>query len=101
MGAGFLPAKHQGVEIRLKGEAVSYVFNPPGITKETRRKMIDLTTDLNRLRSNSANYPNQTFAQSCLLCFEGEVGQTIWVSDGDTRRASLKIGLPIFRQRTD
>ncbi len=155
-GAGFLPAKHQGVEIRLKVEAVPYVFNPPGITKETRRNMIDLTTDLNRLRRDSANDPHidatiashelafqmqasvpsmmdidredkktlalygaddpaQTFARSCLLarrlvergvrfvqiCYEGEAGQAIWDSHGDTRRASLEIGLPILCQRTD
>lgn len=55
------------------------------------------------------------FARSCIMarrlvergvrfvqiCYEGEPGVAIWDSHGDTKRASLEIGLPILCQKTD
>ncbi|MFO0947538.1 MAG: DUF1501 domain-containing protein [Planctomycetota bacterium] len=56
-----------------------------------------------------------TFARSCLMarrliergvrfvqiCYEGEPGVAIWDSHGDTKRASLEVGLPILCKQTD
>jgi len=49
-GSGFLPSKHQGVQFRGSGEAVLYLNDPEGITRERRRVMLDGIADLNRLQ---------------------------------------------------
>jgi hypothetical protein len=155
-GCGFLPAKYQGVELSLKGEAVPFVADPPGVSRAARRDAIDVVGRLNRRRQASvadpqiagaiaayetafrmqasapelmriddeprsvlemygADDPSNAYARACLLarrlvergvrfvqiCYEGEPGVAIWDSHGDTRRASLEIGLPILCQKSD
>lgn len=46
-GAGFLPSKHQGVKFRNKGDAVLYLSNPAGVSREVRRKTLDRLSQLN------------------------------------------------------
>lgn len=52
--AGFLPSKHQGVRFNSGSDPVLYLSNPPGITSERRRAMLDDVAALNRL--NFAEY---------------------------------------------
>ncbi len=40
-GAGFLPAKHQAVRFRSAADPVLYVNNPPGVSTESRRRLLD------------------------------------------------------------
>ena len=40
-GAGFLPTRHQGVRFRSGGDPVLYVGNPPGVSRENRRQVLD------------------------------------------------------------
>ena len=47
-GAGFLPSRHQGVQFRSSGDAVLYLNDPPGITRERRRLMLEGVAELNR-----------------------------------------------------
>ena len=47
-GAGFLPSEHQGVQLRTRGQAVLYLKNPAHITREERRRQLDLLGSLNR-----------------------------------------------------
>lgn len=47
-GSGFLPSAHQGVQFRGAGEPVLYLNDPPGITRERRRLMLDGIAELNR-----------------------------------------------------
>jgi hypothetical protein len=53
-GSGFLPSQYQGVKLRSGKEPVLYLKTPQGISKETRRQMLDDIGELNR----------QKFAQS-------------------------------------
>ncbi|NUM55539.1 MAG: DUF1501 domain-containing protein [Candidatus Hydrogenedentes bacterium] len=46
-GAGFLPAEHQGVNLRSSGDPVLYIKNPPGVDADTRRRMLDGLARLN------------------------------------------------------
>ncbi|MEZ5301774.1 MAG: DUF1501 domain-containing protein [Verrucomicrobiales bacterium] len=46
-GSGFLPSRHQGVKLRSAGEPVLYLSNPPGITRESRREVLDGLAQLN------------------------------------------------------
>lgn len=47
-GSGFLPSKHQGVQFRSSGDAVLYLSDPPGITRDRRRTMLDGIAELNQ-----------------------------------------------------
>ena len=48
-GAGFLPAKYQGVRFSPSKEPVLYLGDPPGINRERRRAMLDDLGELNRV----------------------------------------------------
>src|SRR5438105_438863 len=47
-GAGFLPSKYQGVALRSKGDPVLFLSNPPGVSAQTRRRMLDSLARLNQ-----------------------------------------------------
>ncbi|MBM3824353.1 MAG: DUF1501 domain-containing protein [Verrucomicrobia bacterium] len=56
-GSGFLPSRHQGVQLRGAGEPVLYLENPDGVTRPHRRAMIDRVAALNRLRWRETGDP--------------------------------------------
>jgi uncharacterized protein (DUF1501 family) len=56
-GSGFLPSQHQGVRFRSGQDPVLYLSNPPGIDRETRRRMLDGTAELNELAEQSFGDP--------------------------------------------
>ena len=45
-GAGFLPARHQGVRFRSAADAVLYLNNPAGVSAEGRRLALDRLREL-------------------------------------------------------
>ncbi len=47
-GSGFLPSKHQGVALRSQGDPVLFLSNPPGVSSQTRRRMLDALARLNQ-----------------------------------------------------
>jgi hypothetical protein len=49
-GSGFLPSKYQGVRMSSGKDPVLFLSNPPGITTERRRAMLDDVAALNRLK---------------------------------------------------
>ncbi|MCL4855496.1 MAG: DUF1501 domain-containing protein, partial [Bryobacteraceae bacterium] len=49
--SGFLPSSHQGVNFRSAGDPVLYLSDPPGMHRETRRRMLDALEKLNQIRS--------------------------------------------------
>lgn len=46
-GSGFLPSKHQGVAFQPSGDPVLFLSNPNGVNRASRRKMLDLVSELN------------------------------------------------------
>ncbi len=56
-GSGFLPSRHQGVQVRSAGEPVLYLDNPEGITRERRRAMLYRVAALNRIRRQETGDP--------------------------------------------
>ncbi|MEP6537514.1 MAG: DUF1501 domain-containing protein [Bryobacteraceae bacterium] len=46
-GAGFLPSRYQGVQFRSAGDPVLQLSDPPGITRERRRTLLDGLAQLN------------------------------------------------------
>jgi hypothetical protein len=47
-GSGFLPTKHAGVALRSVGDPVLFLSNPPGVSSDARRKMLDGLSALNQ-----------------------------------------------------
>jgi len=56
-GNGFLPASHQGVKFRATGDPVLYLSNPAGIDSHRRRRILDLTNELNRKHHQQVGDP--------------------------------------------
>jgi hypothetical protein len=48
-GSGFLPANHQGVQFRAGKDPVLFLNNPAGISRSSRRKMLDGINELHAL----------------------------------------------------
>lgn len=49
-GNGFLPSLHQGVQFRSGNDPVLFLNDPPGLSRQGRRKMLDRLQDMNRLQ---------------------------------------------------
>jgi|SRR5579875_2016932 uncharacterized protein (DUF1501 family) len=56
-GNGFLPSTHQGVQFRSGKEPVLYLDNPDGISRESRRKMLDRLAELHALQQEQTGDP--------------------------------------------
>jgi hypothetical protein len=56
-GNGFLPSNHQGVQFRGQGDPVLFISDPPGLSQETRRRMLDNVQELNRMQLGQLNDP--------------------------------------------
>ena len=49
-GNGFLPSKHQGVKFRNQGDSVLDISDPPGVSRDIRRTMLDSLNELNTIK---------------------------------------------------
>ena len=56
-GAGFLPTRHQGVRFSPGKDPVLFLSNPPGVTAERRRAMLDDMVALNQLKFEEYHDP--------------------------------------------
>ena len=56
-GSGFLPTRYQGVRFSPGRDPVLYLSNPPGITRQRRRAMLDDIAAMNRLKFESVQDP--------------------------------------------
>ncbi len=56
-GNGFLPSNHQGVQFRGQGDPVLFISDPPGLSQETRRRMLDNVQAMNRLQLGQLHDP--------------------------------------------
>ena len=56
-GNGFLPGQHQGVRFRSGSDPVLYLSNPPGLSNEARRRMLDSVGQINVMAAQSFGDP--------------------------------------------
>ena len=56
-GSGFLPGVFQGVQCRAAGEPILYVNNPPGMSRETRRRTLDALRTINEAEAKTFGDP--------------------------------------------
>ncbi|MFP6575963.1 MAG: DUF1501 domain-containing protein [Pirellulaceae bacterium] len=55
--SGFLPSRFQGVPFHAKGDPVLYVKNPPGVTNELQRDIVNAVQSLNQYRDKAVADP--------------------------------------------
>ncbi|MEO2023609.1 MAG: DUF1501 domain-containing protein [Pirellulaceae bacterium] len=55
--SGFLPSRFQGVPFHSKGDPVLYVKNPPGVTNERQRDIVNAVQSLNQFRNKTVADP--------------------------------------------
>ncbi len=55
--SGFLPTKHQGVQLRSKGDPVLYLTNPPGVTRDRQGADVTAINSLNRRHESLVEDP--------------------------------------------
>jgi hypothetical protein len=55
--SGFLPSKYQGVRFRAGSNPVLYLQDPPGVSKTTRRQMLDAVAKLNKMKHEAYGDP--------------------------------------------
>ena len=55
--SGFLPSRFQGVPFHAKGDPVLYVKNPPGVTNERQRDIVNAVQSLNQYRDKAVADP--------------------------------------------
>jgi hypothetical protein len=55
--SGFLPSKYQGVRFRAGSNPVLYLQDPPGVSKTSRRQMLDAVAKLNKMKHESYGDP--------------------------------------------
>jgi len=56
-GSGYLPSSHQGVMLRPGANPVLYLKNPSGVSRDSRRQLLDTLGDLNRKHAAAAGDP--------------------------------------------
>ena len=56
-GAGFLPGRFQGVKFRSQGDPILDLYNPAGVTRDQRRRMLDALDKLNSDQAGRFNDP--------------------------------------------
>lgn len=56
-GNGFLNSQHQGVQFRAAKDPVLYLNDPGGLTRQSRREMLDKLSQLNHLRLQEVGDP--------------------------------------------
>jgi len=55
--SGFLPGRYQGVLFNSVGDPVHYIDNPPGVGRQSQRRVIDTVNELNALADDSLDDP--------------------------------------------
>jgi hypothetical protein len=58
--SGFLPSRHQGVQLRSKGDPVLYLTNPPGVSHDQQGADVAAINALNRQYDASVHDPEVT-----------------------------------------
>ena len=59
-GSGFLPSEYQGVKFLSTGDPVLYLSNPPGVSRDARRRFLDDLGRLNEMDHAAAGDPQTT-----------------------------------------
>jgi hypothetical protein len=56
-GSGFIPSVYQGVQCRSQGSPILFASDPPGMTRELRRKTLDALNEINQRQQAELGHP--------------------------------------------
>jgi hypothetical protein len=57
-GNAYLPGVYQGVQCRSAGDPILFVDNPPGMSREVRRRSLDALAELNHIQAREFGSPD-------------------------------------------
>jgi hypothetical protein len=57
-GSAYLPGVYQGVQCRSAGDPILFVDNPPGMSRDVRRRSLDALADLNHMQAREFGSPD-------------------------------------------
>lgn len=98
-GSGFLPSSHQGVGLRPGANPVLYLSNPPGVTGQQRRELLDDLAELNRARGEELADPETlTRISAYEMAFRMQTSVPELTDIGDETDATLKAYGPEVRR---
>jgi hypothetical protein len=99
-GSGFLPSSHQGVMFRSGGDPVLYLSDPPGIGKETRRRMLDGLAKLNQMRADVYGDPEiETRIKQYEMAYRMQTSVPSLMDLGDEPESTFELYGPDARKR--
>ena len=99
-GSGFLPSSHQGVMFRSGGDPVLYLSDPPGIGKDTRRRMLDGLAKLNHMRADVYGDPEiETRIKQYEMAFRMQTSVPSLMDLGDEPESTFELYGPDARKR--
>jgi hypothetical protein len=99
-GSGFLPSSHQGVMFRSGGDPVLYLSDPPGIGKDTRRRMLDGLAKLNQMRADVYGDPEiETRIKQYEMAFRMQTSVPSLMDLGDEPESTFALYGPDARKR--
>ncbi len=99
-GSGFLPSVYQGVKFRNQGAPVLDIYDPPGVSRDVRRKMLDQLAKLNELKYEEFGDPEiETRIQQYELAFQMQRSIPELLDTQQETKATLKLyGSDVHRQ---
>lgn len=97
--SGYLPSQHQGVRLRSGKEPVLYLDNPPGVTRQVRRDMLDDLSALNSLQVEKMGDPEiETRISQYEMAFRMQSSVPALVDLADESDATFDLYGPDSRQ---
>ncbi len=99
-GSGFLPSEHQGCKLRSAGDPVLYLQDPPGVTRADRRRLLDLSAELNAAEARDTLDPEihaRVVQQEMAFRMQMAVPELVDCSGEDTATLALygeEVGKP-------
>jgi len=91
-GSGFLPSKHQGCKLRSAGDPVLFLTNPPGVTRDDRRRMLDLVGELDQSEAERTLDPEiETRVAQAEMAYRMQMSVPDLVNLGEEDAATLAL----------
>jgi hypothetical protein len=99
-GSGFLPTVHQGVKFRGSGDPVLYLSDPPGLSRELRRGMLDDLAELNQRQLDVVGDPEiQTRIQQYEMAYRMQASVPELTDLSTESEATLKMYGPDVQRK--
>jgi hypothetical protein len=98
-GSGFLPSEHQGCKLRNGADPVLYLKDPDGVSREDRRRFLDLVARLNEKEFKSALDPEiQTRIAQSEMAYRMQMSMPELADVSDEDEATLQMYGPDARK---